>query len=275
VGKSTLLDLLGDRKQPTSGTIERGVTVRVGYHDQLGVELDLDQRVRDAVAGPTRVAGWQEDRLLERFWFGADARHAPIRLLSGGERRRLQLLLVLADRPNVLLLDEPTNDLDLDTLRSLEDFLEDWLGALVVVSHDRAFLERTVDEILAFDGHGGVEMVPGGYAAWAASRTGRRPEASRRRQPVVSGPTGTRAARAAPAITGLAPGPSPSTIRERLKRTEKELAALQRRRAAVEAELVAVGGDHIALGRLGTELASLQAEIECTEDRWLELSVDS
>jgi len=143
-GKSTLLDLIAGRIRPTSGLIDRGATVRVGYHDQLGVELDLDQRVRDAVAGPTRVASWQEDRLLERFWFGADARHAPIRLLSGGERRRLQLLLVLADRPNVLLLDEPTNDLDLDTLRSLEDFLEDWAGALVVVSHDRAFLERTV-----------------------------------------------------------------------------------------------------------------------------------
>jgi ATP-binding cassette subfamily F protein uup len=295
VGKSTLLDLLGGRKQPTSGTIERGVTVRVGYHDQLGVELDVDQRVRDAVAGPTRVASWQEDRLLERFWFGADARHAPIRLLSGGERRRLQLLLVLADRPNVLLLDEPTNDLDLDTLRSLEDFLEDWGGALVVVSHDRAFLERTVEEILAFDGHGGVEMVAGGYPVWEASRTGRRPEASRDRQPgtpatpasaarrsrgtLGTRPTGTQSAPSAPSAwtgtTGPSSAPSPSTIRERLKRTEKELAALQRRLAAVEAELVAVGGDHVALGRLGTELASLQAEIECTEDRWLELSVDS
>jgi ATP-binding cassette subfamily F protein uup len=284
VGKSTLLDLLAGRKAPTSGTIERGVTVRVGYHDQLGVELDLDQRVRDAVAGPTRVASWQEDRLLERFWFGADARHAPIGLLSGGERRRLQLLLVLADRPNVLLLDEPTNDLDLDTLRSLEDFLEDWGGALVVVSHDRAFLERSVDEILAFDGHRGVAMVPGGYAAWEASRTGRRPEASRGRQPAAPAspatpptrgprPTGIQGARNG--STGPSPAPSPSTIRERLKRTEKELAALLRHRAAIEAELVAVGGDHVALGRLGNELASLQAEIERTEDRWLELSVDS
>jgi ATP-binding cassette subfamily F protein uup len=276
-GKSTLLDLLAGRICPTSGTIERGVTVRVGYHDQLGVELDLNQRVRDAVAGPTRVASWQEDRLLERFWFGADARHAPIRLLSGGERRRLQLLLILADRPNVLLLDEPTNDLDLDTLRSLEDFLEDWAGALVVVSHDRAFLERTVDEILAFDGRGGVEMVPGGYPAWVASRTGRRPEATPGRtsasatvRPQSPGvPLG--AGKTSSSDAGRA---SPSTTRERLKRTERDLAGLNRRRLVLEQELTTVGADHVALARIGTALATLQAEIERTEDHWLELSVD-
>ncbi|HEX3539872.1 MAG TPA: ABC-F family ATP-binding cassette domain-containing protein [Acidimicrobiales bacterium] len=271
VGKSTLLDLLAGRKEPTAGSIERGVTVRVGYHDQVGVELDLDQRVRDAVAGPTRVASWQEDRLLEQFWFGADARHAPIRLLSGGERRRLQLLLVLAERPNVLLLDEPTNDLDLDTLRSLEDFLEDWSGALVVVSHDRAFLERTVEEVLAFDGHGGVAMVPGGYSAWEASRTGRRPEALQGRS--ADSAASRRPGAHSPTRSATPSGPSPSTIRERLKRIEKELAALQRRRVQLEKELVAAGGDHVALARLGTELAEVQQDIDRVEDRWLELSV--
>ena len=269
MGKSTLLDLIAGRREPTSGEVERGVTVRIGYHDQLGVELDLDQRVRDAVAGPTRVAGWQEDRLLERFWFGADARHAPIGLLSGGERRRLQLLLILAGRPNVLLLDEPTNDLDLDTLRTLEDFLEDWAGALVVVSHDRAFLERTVDEIVAFDGLGGVGAVPGGFAAWEAGRLGRSPEPSPGR--VATADAGETPAPPRTASTG----PSPSTRRERLKRTERELGALQRRRADLEAALSAAGGDHVALARVGNELATTQAEIDRVEDRWLELSLDS
>ena len=274
VGKSTLLDLLAARRVPTSGKLDIGVTVRVGYHDQLGVELDLDQKVRDAVAGPTRVASWAEDRLLERFWFGADARHSPIRLLSGGERRRLQLLLILADRPNVLLLDEPTNDLDLDTLRALEDFLEDWAGALVVVSHDRAFLERTVDEILAFDGHGGAAMVPGGYPAWIASRTARRPEATMGR--LSSQPIADRQRKGGDQTGRNFPNSrSPSTIRERLKRTEKELAALHRRRLTLEEQLAMVGADHVALARIGTELATLGAEIEQVEDRWLELSVDS
>src|SRR5205823_5974325 len=167
-GKSTLLDLMARRRMPVAGELEHGPTVRLGYYDQLGVELDPNQRVYDALRGDTT--------LLERFWFDADAQRAPIGTLSGGERRRLQLLLALAARPNVLLLDEPTNDLDLDTLRALEDFLDEWPGALVVVSHDRAFLERTVVDVLALDGKGGAGLVAGGYAAWeAARRAGRQP----------------------------------------------------------------------------------------------------
>ncbi|MHB8464597.1 MAG: ABC-F family ATP-binding cassette domain-containing protein, partial [Acidimicrobiales bacterium] len=134
-GKTTLLDLVAGRLQPTSGTIERGTTVVIGYSDQAGARLDPHQRVRDAVAGPTRQPGWEDAALLERFWFDTDAQWARIETLSGGERRRLQLLLVLAGRPNVLLLDEPTNDLDLDTLRVLEDYLDTWPGSLMVVSH--------------------------------------------------------------------------------------------------------------------------------------------
>ena len=149
--------------------------MRIGYYDQVGVTLDPGQRVRDAVAGGHRQPDWQDAALLEPFWFDTDAQWAPIGLLSGGERRRLQLLLVLATKPNVLLLDEPTNDLDLDTLRVLEDFLDDWPGALVVVSHDRAFLERTVTDVMVIDG----ERRPGGGDP-AATRRGRTP----------AGPTG-------------------------------------------------------------------------------------
>src|SRR3546814_8941353 len=120
-------------------------------YDQRGADLDPKQRVREAIAGPSRQPDWTDARLLEAFWFDDDAQWAPIELLSGGERRRVQLLLTLAQKPNVLLLDEPTNDLDLDTLRALEDFLDDWPGALIVVSHDRAFLERTVADVLVID----------------------------------------------------------------------------------------------------------------------------
>ena len=125
----------------------------------------------EAVAGPHRGARLaRRARCSSAFWFDADAQWAPIGLLSGGERRRLQLLLTLRAQPNVLLLDEPTNDLDLDTLRVLEDFLDDWPGALVVVSHDRAFLERTVADVIVIDGTGTAGRRPGGYAAWEDER---------------------------------------------------------------------------------------------------------
>ena len=153
-GKSTLLDLVAGRLQPTQGRVEIGRTVKIGYYDQLGRDLDLTQRVRDAVAGDKGEPTLDDVKLMRQFWFDGDAQFAPISTLSGGERRRLQLLLTLIEQPNVLLLDEPTNDLDLDTLRALEEFLDDWPGIVVVVSHDRVFLDRTVSEVMALDGNG-------------------------------------------------------------------------------------------------------------------------
>jgi ATP-binding cassette subfamily F protein uup len=168
-GKSTLLDLLAGRRRPTAGRIEVGPTVAVGYYDQLGVKLDLQARVQELVAGPHRTPGSLPDvELMKRFLFTGELPFARVGTLSGGERRRLQLLLVIAGRPNVLFLDEPTNDLDLDTLRILEDFLEEWPGALVVVSHDRTFLERTTDRLVAVGAGGTVSGVPGGVDGWIA-----------------------------------------------------------------------------------------------------------
>ena len=260
-GKSTLLDIIAGRRAPTAGVVERGPTVRLGYYDQAGVDLDPAMRARDAVAGPTRQAGVDESLLLERFWFDRDAQWAPIGTLSGGERRRLQLLLVLAERPNVLLLDEPTNDLDLDTLRVLEDFLEDWPGALVVVSHDRAFLERVVEDAVALDGRGRAERVPGGYAAWEAARRVRSPAPSSAR------PQRTRLATPVPPKQK-----SSSTLGRLLRQTEREMADLERRQAALSGELDAAGGDHEELARVGRALAEVQMRLAAAEERWLELA---
>jgi ATP-binding cassette subfamily F protein uup len=280
VGKSTLLDVLAGRRQPRAGRVVRGATVRVGTFDQRGLDLPLDERVREAVAGPARAPDWTDAALLERFWFNSDAQWAPIRLLSGGERRRLQLVLLLRQAPNVLLLDEPTNDLDLDTLRALEDMLETWPGALVVVSHDRAFLERTVTDVVVLDGKGRVGRVPGGYAAYEAERRANR---SRGKAASTAGaaapPKPTR--RAAAPATG-APGPdgaraarSPSTLRHLMRQADADVRRLERRHAALEAELAGAGDDHAALARIGGEMATVGAELAAAEDAWLALAEEA
>jgi ABC transport system ATP-binding/permease protein len=268
VGKSTLLDVVAGRRAPTRGEVAVGPTVRLGYYDQVGATLDLTQRVRDAVAGPTRKPDWTDAALLDAFWFGDDAQWAPIGLLSGGERRRLQLLLVLAAKPNVLLLDEPTNDLDLDTLRLLEDFLDEWPGALLVVSHDRAFLERTVADVIVLDGQGFAGRRPGGYAAWEKERHLRhgRPKSSARA-------VGRGTERAAPTER---PGRrSPSTLRHLMKQVDAEITRLSTRRGELEAELAIAATDHEALARFGAELARVSDELGEAEERWLALAEEA
>ena len=283
VGKSTLLDVIAGRRTPREGRVVTGSTVRLAVYDQRGVSLDPAIRVRDAIAGPTRKPDWTDARLLEAFWFDDDAQWAPISLLSGGERRRVQLLLTLAQKPNVLLLDEPTNDLDLDTLRALEDFLDEWPGALVVVSHDRAFLERTVADVLVLDGAGFAGRRPGGYAAWETERR-TRPAGSGRTSPSVV-PSATSAPSRAPADAndsarrGSGAGGarrSPSTLRHLLKEADKEIARVEREHLALSKRVsgAAVSGDHEDLARLGAQLGDLEARRAAAEDRWLALSAE-
>jgi ATP-binding cassette subfamily F protein uup len=264
-GKSTLLDIIAGRRSPTEGTVDVGPSVRLGYYDQVGVTLDPDQRVRDAVSGPTREADWTDGALLERFWFDGDAQWAPIRTLSGGERRRLQLLLVLAQKPNVLLLDEPTNDLDLDTLRALEDFLEDWPGALIVVSHDRAFMERTIEDALVLDGRGSIGRVPGGYAAWESTwRHRAAPAADAAAKRGNARPEQPRQARR-----------SPSTLHRLMRDAEKAIAAAERARDRLTEELHAAGNSRDDLARLGTALAAAEQELAAAEEQWLALGAEA
>jgi len=276
-GKSTLLDIIAGRREATSGTVEHGTTVQLGYFDQIGRNLDPQQRVRDAMTGGSREPDWRDAALLERFWFDSETQWSPIELLSGGERRRLQMVLVLSEQPNVLLLDEPTNDLDLDTLRSLEDFLDDWPGALVVVSHDRAFLERTVDDVIILDGTGSAARHPGGLAPWVEAR-----RAARKRGRAGDTVRGDKADRSSKSPAKAEPKTddavgskrSHSTVRHELKQNEKLMAKLEKRQIALTAELEEAGTDRDALARIGTELGSVQTEIAAAEDEWLTLSED-
>ena len=262
-GKSTLLDMVAGRLQPTTGHIDTGRTVQVGYYDQLGRDLDLGLRVRDAVAGDKGNPSVEDLQLMKQFWFDGDAQFAPIGTLSGGERRRLQLLLTLIEQPNVLLLDEPTNDLDLDTLRALEDYLDDWPGIVVVVSHDRAFIDRTVEEIFSLDGEGGAALLVGGVDAWLKMRSARVATPGTRATPKTATPRQkVRTKRSA------------STLQRLIDRTDKDIAKKTSRQAEILDAMQTNGDDHETLARLGSELATVQADIERLENEWLEYTTE-
>jgi ABC transport system ATP-binding/permease protein len=265
-GKTSLLNVLAGTPGPglaTGGTIVRGKTVRLAHLSQELAELDPDQRVREAVeeirlriqVGDRELSAGQ---LLERLGFSAERQWTRIGDLSGGERRRVQMLRLLMDEPNVLLLDEPTNDLDIETLTEFEDLLDGWPGTLVVVSHDRYFLERVTEHVVALLGDGRLSFLGGGIDEYLDRiRTAR------------AGSTG--GPQAAPA----APGPArPSAAEERaarkeLQRLERQLDRLTIREAELTDLLAANATDYEKLTSLGAELRAVQAEKSGLEDRWL------
>lgn len=271
-GKSTLLEILAGRRRPWAGQVETGPTVQVGYYTQHGGDLDPAARVRDLVAGPTRPPGDPADtRLMERFWFTGELPWATVGTLSGGERRRLQLLMVLATRPNVLLLDEPTNDLDLDTLRALEDFLEEWPGALVTVSHDRTFLDRVTERVLVCRDRR-AEEIPGGLAGWisevsAAVAAGGTPRVGTGVGRPPAGPSAERPARSGSRR-------SAASVGFELRQLDKEMARLTRDRDRLAAAFAAAA-DHREMATIGADLAAAQSRLDEAEERWLELAEEA
>ena len=257
-GKSTFVDLLAQRFEPSAGTVKHGPTVVTSYFEQNGGTYDLDSTVQELVAGPRGVPGSPADiALMRRFWFTGALPLTKARDLSGGERRRLQLLLTLSVHPNVLFLDEPTNDLDLETIRLIEDFLSQWPGTLVVVSHDRTFLSRTTDRLLEVHADGTISDIPGGIDAWIARAAG-----------VVSSPT----ALVGPADpTAAARAPSGEVpLGRQIREAEKNMSRLDRRRSALTKKLLA-SPDHSEMARLGDELETVQQELSAAEDYWLTL----
>ena len=264
-GKSTLLGLIAGTITPDHGRVKRGKTVRLAMLDQQAGELTeiADDLVRD-VLGQLK-AGYQVDgkeltpaQLLERLGFGRDQLSTRVRELSGGQRRRLQLMLTLLAEPNVLILDEPTNDVDIDMLSATEDLLDSWPGTLIVVSHDRYLLERITDQQYAIlDGH--LRHLPGGVDEYL------RITAARKAAPQSIRPT-------APVATTLAGA--------ELRAMQKEIAALDRALTKlaqkVDATHVALAehdqSDHVGIGHLTAELRNLESELAEKEGRWLELS---
>ena len=259
-GKTTLLRVLGGEVEPTAGTVERGATVRLAHLTQDTVEIPGHLRVLEsleAVRGTARLAEGREisaGMLCDRFGFRGEKARTLVRDLSGGERRRLQLMRLLMDEPNVLLLDEPTNDLDIDTLTALEDLLDGWPGTLVIVSHDRYFVERVCDDVHALTSDGGLRHLPGGVEEYLERR---RAEAGPERP-------------AAPQVKAVAAGAVVRAARKEVQRLERALDRLGGREAALHEEMAAHATDHARLRTLQAELDSLLAERAALEEAWLE-----
>ena len=265
-GKSTLLHLIAGELVPDSGTVEVGATVKIGHFSQEGRELDLNQRVYDFIhdiADEVRTdeGTFSANQMMERFLFPGDLQSVPIGRLSGGERRRLYLLSVLMEAPNVLLLDEPTNDLDVTTLSILEDYLQGFPGPILAVSHDRFFLDKLAESIFEVRGDGEIHRFTGNWTDW---------QAKRREED-------------APAPRTEKPKPAQERPRERkLKFSFKEqrefetidddLAQLEADLAACQAEQAACGSDYVKLQELQARQTELEAALEEKTERWVYLN---
>jgi ABC transport system ATP-binding/permease protein len=261
-GKTTLLRLLTGDLAPDSGSVKRGKTLRIGYLSQEVEELRGSERVLesiDRVRRQARLATGAEvsaSSLLEDFGFTGDRVVTRLDDLSGGERRRLQILRLLLDEPNVLLLDEPTNDLDIDTLTVIEDYLDRWPGTLLVVTHDRYFLERVCDVSYALMGDGSCVLLPGGVDQYLESRRERpakiQPQKTSTRDSVTTSSATTRQAK------------------KDLARLEQQIARLDQRLSALHEQMAAAASDYQRLTDLQRELESISANKEELELAWLE-----
>jgi ATP-binding cassette subfamily F protein uup len=226
-------------------------------------------RMRVAVGKRELSAG----QLLERLGFVGDRQWTPVGDLSGGERRRLQMLRLLMDEPNVLLLDEPTNDLDIETLTELEDLLDGWPGTLVVVSHDRYFLERVTEHVVALLGDGKLSFLAGGVDEYLdrvrAARRAPSPPSRSAPSRSAGSPAAGSPADGSPADGGRLSAAEERTARKELQRLERQLDRLTAREAGLSAELAANATDYEKLTSLGAELKTVQAEKSDLEERWL------
>lgn len=266
-GKSTLLNLIAGRMQPDSGELVIGETVQIAYYDQEAAELDESQRVIDYIREAAELVRGREGALvaattmLERFLFSSEQQWAYISTLSGGERRRLYLLRQLIGGPNLLLLDEPTNDLDLQTLGVLENYLDDFPGAVIAVSHDRYFLDRVAQRTLAFEGAGKIVEYPGGYSYYVEYR----PAAAPAEKPK---PT----QKPAPATKPAGPRKLSGKEKRELAQLEQQISDWEAERDRIGAELNSSGEDYTRYTALAAEIAQLEAQIERAMERWSELA---
>ena len=264
-GKSTLLHMIAGTLAPDSGSVETGTTVKIGHFSQEGRELDLQQRVYDFIHEIAREVRTEEGtftakQMMERFLFPSDLQSVPIGRLSGGERRRLYLLSVLMEAPNVLLLDEPTNDLDVMTLSILEDYLQGFSGPILTVSHDRFFLDKLADTIFEVKGSGSIEQFTGNWSDWSRKRKLEETPARQEKPKALQ-----ERSREKKLKFSYKEEREFSTI-------EEDIAALEEKMEANQAAQAAAGSDYVKLQQLQEELADLEVQLAHKEERWMYLT---
>ncbi len=268
-GKTTLLEIITNRIKADNGEIEIGQTVHIGYYDQESRALNEEQRVIDYIKEIAEYVTTADNnqitasQMLEKFLFTPSAQYSFIANLSGGERRRLYLLRILMAQPNVLLLDEPTNDLDIPTLIALEEYLDDFAGALIVVSHDRYFLDRTIDSVFKFEGNGKVREFAGDYSAYLEITAREKSQKAETRTQV--------------SVQTSAPEKPQSnklTFKEKreLETLETAIPETEKRLAEIEIEQNKFATDSFKLNELVTEQQTLNEQLEKSVERWAELA---
>ena len=288
VGKSTLVNVITGRLEPDSGTVEMGTTIHVGYFDQHSEDLfrNPEQRVIDYLKETAELVTTADgstitaSQMLERFLFTPNQQYAPLHKLSGGERRRLFLLQVLMSAPNLLILDEPTNDLDVQTLGVLEEYLEDFNGCVIVVSHDRYFLDRTVNAIFSFEGNGTLRQYPGNYSLYLDYKKAEKErEEDRQREAAKvseksapSGPSSSASSTAKSTASSQGKKLSYKEKRE-YEHLETHIPTLEADKETIEKRLYGdAPSDYEEVTRLSEQLAALSAQIDAATERWMELA---
>lgn len=274
-GKSTLLNILAGRIEPDSGQVDVGLTVKIAYYTQHNVEMDEKLRAIEYVKEAAEVISTSDgqtitaSQMMERFLFSPHMQWTPISKLSGGEKRRLYLLRTLMGEPNVLFLDEPTNDLDIQTLSILEDYLEQFPGAVITVSHDRYFLDRTIEHLFAFEGQGSIRHFFGNYSEYLEIR--RMEKSEEPSQETAKNQTDK---------TEKSSGNRGNNRTRKLSyKDQKEwdeiegrIAALEDRLVVLKQEIAVSGSDYAKVEKLFAEEQQVAADLEAAVERWAELS---
>ncbi|MGF1589973.1 MAG: ABC-F family ATP-binding cassette domain-containing protein [Pleurocapsa sp.] len=280
-GKSTLVNIITGRIEPDVGKVDLGKTIHIGYFDQhsdnILAALDENQRVIEYIKEVAEVVTTADgnkitaSQMLEKFLFPPEQQYAPIHKLSGGEKRRLFLLQVLMEAPNVLILDEPTNDLDVQTLAILEDYLENFNGCVIVVSHDRYFLDRTVEFILAIEPEGEVRLYPGNYSVYLEHKK-KADKDAKSEQIQSKSPQSKSKNISTDKSNDKTNKPLSNFERREYEKLETKIAQLETDKEKLETDLAINCSDFNLVQELSEKLARLNREIDTNTERWLELA---